>query len=264
MTAVVQVLDVVQEYPGVRALKGVGDYTAAAICSIVYKIAVPVIDGNVCRLLSRWGGVKEAVDSTLGKRAIGKLASSLIDEAEPGLYNEGAMELGEVVCLPQNPHCSLCPLARDCVALREALTDRLPVKLHKTVVKERFFTYLYVTQGGYTFVKRRNQEDIWKNLYEFPLLESGAKLTADQVKTRALPLLGSDTSTAPFSIAPVCEGIKHQLTHRTLHADFYRVELPPFFPMPVDLMRVPVKELSRYAFPRLIVRFIEKYIEMIG
>lgn len=252
-----------RDYAGVRALKGVGDYTAAAICSIVYKIAVPVVDGNVYRLLSRWGGVREAVDSTAGKKIIAQMARALIDSAEPGLYNEGAMELGETVCVPQNPHCTLCPLAHDCVALRDGLTEQLPLKSRKTVVKERFFTYLYVTWGDYTFVQQRSGNDIWKNLYEFPLIESPARLTPQEVRQMASVLPGIHTPAAALSITPVWLEVKHQLTHRTLYADFYHVELAASASLPAGWVQVAVPQLPCYAFPRLVTRFIEKYIKTI-
>jgi A/G-specific adenine glycosylase len=120
-----------QDYEGIRALPGVGDYTAAAIASIAFGLPHAVLDGNAIRVLARLAGEREVVSSAAARRRLTALAGDLLDRDRPGEFNQALMELGAMVCLPAGPRCSVCPLARTCAARREGLADRLPVKAPK-------------------------------------------------------------------------------------------------------------------------------------
>ena len=164
-------------YAGVRALKGVGDYTAAAICSIAYNMPYAVVDGNVYRVLARVFGIRTPIDSTDGKKQFTALAQALLDKKHPGDYNQAIMDFGAMVCTPQAPQCTVCPLANRCVARKEDLQEKLPIKAQKTKVSTRYFHYIYVEQGKFTWLHQRGPGDVWQNLYELPLVETdGATL----------------------------------------------------------------------------------------
>lgn len=124
-------------YPEVRNLKGVGDYTAAAICSFAYDMPCAVVDGNVYRVISRWMGVEEPIDTGAGKKVFAALADELLDKEQPALYNQAIMDFGALQCVPSSPSCMLCPLSDSCVALQKGLVEELPRKVHKTKVSNR-------------------------------------------------------------------------------------------------------------------------------
>ena len=163
-------------YQGVRALKGVGDYTAAAICSFAYQMPYAVVDGNAYRVLARYWGIDTPIDSTEGKKLFARLAQELLDPRRPALHNQAIMDFGALQCTPQSPACRKCPLADSCQALASGQVDRLPVKRHKTQVTERYFYYIYVRAGACTYLHKRQGADIWQNLYELPLLELSGRL----------------------------------------------------------------------------------------
>lgn len=139
-------------YEGVRALKGVGDYTAAAICSSAYGMPYAVVDGNVYRVLSRYFGIDTPVDSTEGKKLFAALADEMMDKSQPAVYNQAIMDFGAIQCTPQSPNCLFCPLVDSCSALKEGTITKLPVKQHKTKTTNRYFNYIYVRVGACTYL----------------------------------------------------------------------------------------------------------------
>lgn len=246
-------------YEGVRALKGVGDYTAAAICSCAYNLPYAVVDGNVYRVLSRYLGIDTPIDSTEGKKLFALLADEMMDKKQPGLYNQAIMDFGAIQCTPASPDCLFCPLADSCVALAKGLVGKLPVKQHKTKTINRYFNYIYVRMGAYTFLNKRRGNDIWKNLFEFPLIETDVETAEEELF--ALPAFRSlfaDGEVA--SVRCVLKNVKHVLSHRIIYANFYEVELPEDSKSFSAYRKVETDELERYAVPRLIHSFMEKYL----
>lgn len=239
-------------YEGVRALKGVGDYTAAAICSIAYNMPYAVLDGNVYRVLSRVYGIAAPIDSASGKKEFSALAQKLLDKNRPGDYNQAIMDFGATVCTPQSPACLTCPLVEVCKARLENRVERLPVKGQKTKVSARYFHYIYVEQGGDTWLHKRGAGDVWQNLYEPVLLETPEPL-ADISQLPGYKKLFSRRA-ASLLAGPV----KHVLSHRIIYADAYRVKLPPAFPVPPEFIRVPQDGVKKYAVSRLVQKLLEK------
>ena len=224
-------------YEKVRALKGVGDYTAAAICSVAYNMPYAVVDGNVYRVLARVFGIDTPIDSTEGKREFTARAQDLLDKKNPGDYNQAIMDFGAMVCTPQAPQCLLCPLAKKCHAFQTGNVEKLPVKAQKTKVTERYFHYIYVEQGPYTWLHKRGAGDVWENLYELPLVETaGAKVDLSSVKWLK----------------------KHVLSHRIIYADLYKVALPPSVHVPEKFIKIPHRQLTKYAVSRLVQKLLEK------
>lgn len=225
----------------IKALKGVGDYTAAAIGSFAFDIPVAVVDGNVYRVLSRYFGIDTPINSTQGKKEFAALAQSLIPASDAVAYNQGMMDFGAIQCTPQSPKCLLCPLAETCVALREGRVEELPVKLKTLKVQTRRLAYIYIRCNGEIAIHRRGEGDIWQGLWE-PYNVSGLP---------ALP-----TFEAPLVLK--AKDVKHVLTHRILLADFYLLETKIRPLLPDDYIWIKESEISEYGIPRLIEILLEK------
>lgn len=225
----------------IKSLKGVGDYTAAAIGSFAFDIPAAVVDGNVYRVLSRYFGIDTPINSTQGKKEFAALAQSLIPASDAAAYNQGMMDFGAIQCTPQSPKCLLCPLAETCVALREGRVEELPVKLKTLKVQTRRLAYIYIRCNGEIAIHRRGEGDIWQGLWE-PYNVSGLP---------ALP-----TFDAPLVLK--AKDVKHVLTHRILLADFYLLETKKRPLLPDDYIWIKESEISEYGIPRLIEILLEK------
>ena len=240
-------------YGEVRALPGVGDYTAAAVCSSVYDAPCAVLDGNVYRVLARLFDIGIPIDTTAGKRTFAELAQLQLDTSRPGLYNQAIMDFGALQCTPAQLRCGACHLAGRCLALAAGTVGVRPVKQGRAKVRDRWFNYLHVTCGGQTLLHRRGGGDIWQGLYEFPLIETDkAADFAELAATAAFrELLGNGRWHLRRSVT--LPG--HQLSHQLLHAVFHRIECDamPAFPS------VETAALGGYALPRLIDRYLTKY-----
>ena len=244
-----------------RKLKGVGDYTAAAIASIAFDEPVAVVDGNVYRVLSRHFGIATPINSTEGKHEFAALAQSLLPPKEASAYNQAIMDFGAIQCTPKSPRCVLCPLQESCDALHTGRIDMLPVKLKTLKVRERHLTYVYIRCKGQTAIHRRGAGDIWQGLWE-PLLIDNGQLRIDNydyfpggIQTETPEPKRKTNHNSQFSILNsqlLKRGVRHQLTHQTLIADFYLLEATERPPLPDDYIWIDEKEFDRYAKPRLI------------
>ena len=227
----------------IRKLKGVGDYTAAAIASFAFGIPAAVVDGNVYRVLSRYYGIETPINTTEGKKVFAVLAQSLIEELPQkkslsSQYNQAIMDFGAIQCTPQSPRCLLCPLMESCEALRSGRVGQLPVKLKTLKIRERHLTYIYIRCKGQTAIHRRGAGDIWQGLWEpyiQPSIENGAICRREAERGLLLR-----------------HAVRHQLTHQTLIADFYLLETDERPSLPADYIWIDEKEFDRYAKPRLI------------
>ena len=218
-----------QTIEGIRSLKGVGDYTAAAIGSIAFDLPVAVVDGNVYRVLARHFGIDTPINTTEGKKEFTALAQSLLPPKEASRFNQAMMDFGATQCTPQSPRCLLCPLQDGCVALREGRVGQLPVKLKTLKVKERRLTYIYIRCQGQTAIRRRPAGDIWQGLYE--------------------PWL---TDSVPSGAVLLRQNQKHVLTHRIIYADFWLWETDEKPSLPDEYIWIDEADIERYALPRLV------------
>lgn len=226
---------------GLRALKGVGDYTAAAVGSMAFGLPVAAVDGNVYRVLARHYGIDVPINTTRGKHTFEALAQELVPADAASAFNQAMMDFGATWCTPRSPRCIDCPVAETCEALRTGRVDQLPVKEKKLQVKERHFSYIYIRHEGMTALRRRPAGDIWQGLWE-PLL----------VEDAPLPDLG-----CPLML--LASGVKHVLTHRILLADFYLAEPEALPELPPGYIWVSEQELDRHGVPRL----VEKLFSMV-
>ena len=226
-----------QTFKELKSLKGVGDYTAAAIASIAFGEPVAVVDGNVYRVLSRYYGITTAIDSTEGKKEFQTLAQSLLPTNEPADYNEAIMDFGATQCTPTSPSCTTCPLCETCVAFREQRMNELPVKSKKVKQRERHFTYLYIEYEGELAIHQRGAGDIWQGLWELPQAEQ---------------LTSSKDSVWGKEALLLRKGVKHILTHQILLADIYLWQPKVRPQLPSDFIWIKRQSLDNYALPRLI------------
>ena len=246
-------------YPEVLALKGVGEYTAAAICSFAYNMPYAVVDGNVYRVLSRYLGIETPIYSTEGKKLFASLAGEFLDKSRPAVYHQAIMDFGDIQCTPQNPACLFCPLAGSCMALSKSMVAQLPVKQHKTKTTERFLNYIYVRAGACTFINKRTGNDIWKNLFELPLIETASSVTEEELLALPEFIKLFDKEEVPV-VRSICRNVKHVLSHRVLYANFYEVVLPEKTKSFSSYLKIKTNELEQYAVPKLIHAFLEKYV----
>ena len=228
----------------IRQLKGVGDYTAAAIGSIAFGLPAAVVDGNVYRVLARHFGIDTPINTTEGKKTFTALAQSLLPEKEASAYNQAIMDFGAIQCTPQSPRCNDCPLMETCSAFREGRVGELPVKQKTLQVKERHLIYIYVRCKGETAIHRRGSGDIWQGLWEPLLIENGTMNIEDW--------LHDNFQFSIFNLQLISKGVKHVLTHRILIADFYIMEVGEKPSLPPDYVWIKETELDQYAVPRLI------------
>jgi len=252
----------------IKRLKGVGDYTAAAIGSIAFGLPAAVVDGNVYRVLARHFGIDTPINTTVGKKLFQSLAQSLLPIgnsqffARPegvlaterdarilnsqlpqvAAYNQAIMDFGAIQCTPQSPHCPSCPLLESCSAFREGRVGEIPAKQKTLKVRERHLIYIYIRCNGMTAIHRRGPGDIWQGLYE--------------------PWLVSSPSDVPSGAVLQRQNVRHVLTHRILLADFYLWEAGEKPSLPPDYIWIPETELGSYAVPRLIEKFLSSLFQI--
>jgi A/G-specific adenine glycosylase len=262
---------------GIRALKGVGDYTAAAIGSIAFDLPAAVVDGNVYRVLARCFGIATPIGTTAGKHEFTALAQSLLPEDHPAAFNQAMMDFGAMVCTPASPSCDACPFASRCDAIRTGRIGLLPVKKAPVPVKVRYFDYVYVRCEGFTAIRRRGPGDIWQGLWEPLAFERPAEerspggnvvvdmhpcrwegpacgrgqddITSGTERVRADML--SCRWEGPAEARLLRSGVRHQLTHRLLVADFWLWEPAVRPALPEGYIWIPESDLDRYGKPRL-------------
>jgi A/G-specific adenine glycosylase len=231
-----------------KKLKGVGDYTAAAIASIAFNEPKAVVDGNVYRVLARLFDVDLPIDSSQGKKYFQKLADELIDPETPGDYNQAIMDFGAMVCTPKSPSCSDCPLQSKCVAHAKKTVDQLPVKAKKVRVTDRYFQYYELEAEGCIVLQQRTGKDIWNGLYQLPLIE------VKDEKIKAGESVYEMLEKANASIEKMGEA-KHILSHQRLWTTFYRIDLGSKIDLPDDYIWVKKSDISKFAFPKLIINY---------
>lgn len=230
----------------ILGLKGVGEYTAAAVGSIAFGLPVAVVDGNVYRVLARVLGIETPINTTAGKHEFNAVAQELLPMHQSAAYNQAVMDFGAMVCTPKSPKCTQCPLAERCVAFREQRVGQLPVKLKKIEVKRRRMDYLHIRCKGKIAVRKRLKNDIWRGLWELVLMD-------DDLKTSIIPhWKGLEKNFVLWK-----KGVKHVLTHRVILTDFFLLEVNEPPALPPDYIWIEEIDFERCAKPRLIESLLE-------
>jgi A/G-specific adenine glycosylase len=244
-----------ETYEDILSLKGIGEYTAAAIASFAFNQPYAVVDGNVYRVLARFFGIKTPVDSAGGKKLFRNLANSLIDEKKPAEYNQAIMDFGAVVCKPLLPLCSECPLQKKCIASQKKLVVFLPVKEKGIKTRQRFFNYLLVENGDNIYVNQRTEKDIWQNLYEFILIETDRMIPEGEfLKGPSIQTLFNRNS---VKIDKVSKTYRQKITHQIITGRFIHITLKNETQPLKKYITVSRDELKKLAFPKFITSYLQ-------
>lgn len=242
-------------YDKIIALKGIGPYTAAAIASFAFNLPYAVVDGNVFRVLSRYFGIQEPTDSNAGKKLFSALADQLLDRKQPGIYNQAIMDFGAVICKPSAPLCAACPMQPSCVAFSKKLVSDLPVKEKKITVRKRWFTYLVFTCKGSVALRKRTGKDIWKDLYEFPMIETDREVDAAVVlKDKQI----KDWLKAEKPLLRQTCRLEQLLTHQRIHGQFLELVIQKKPAGAEDWIWIPVNKMDEFGYPGLIHKYLEE------
>jgi len=243
-------------YKQIIELKGIGKYTAAAISSIAYNLTYAVVDGNVQRVISRFFCIELPVDTNSGFKLIESITSEILDKNEPGIFNQALMELGALICVPDSPNCENCPLNNECLALKNDKMNSLPVKIKKTEVKQRYFNYMYIRYNDSVFIQQRLKNDIWRNLYEFPLIEDTKLLTIEElIRNKDYKRIFQGVDVNIFSVSVP---VRHVLTHRIINACLIEVSVSALNKELKDLIQIKETEFEKYPISRLTEILFEK------
>ena len=238
-------------------LKGVGEYTAAAIASFCYNEAVPVVDGNVFRVLARYFDMETDIALASAKKKFAALAFELMTKdnpkkVNPAVFNQAMMEFGAVQCVPQSPNCVICVFNSSCAALQKKKVNLLPVKSKKLKVKNRFFNYLVVSDANENkIIQKRTSKGIWHNLYEFPMIETTEAVDFDFINQNIHIDFFQDKTIESIAECTNAEVI-HKLSHQHLHIKFWKVNIKEAFDNAIDS-----ETLKTFPFPIVIFNFIE-------
>ena len=241
-------------YEGLLDLKGIGPYTAAAIASFAYDQAVPVIDGNVNRVISRIFGIVAAIDSKEGKNKIKLILSNVFDVDQPASFNQAIMDFGALHCTPKSPKCNTCPFKTDCVALISDMINFIPHKAKKIKKRERILHYLIARDGPSVVLNKRLEKDIWKHLYEFILREEQS-INKDQIADTLNAIGIYDSFVVERSTGPY----KHVLTHQNLKVYFHHLKIRGLkLKNGVNYFLEDRENLRKFAFPKIIDWYLDE------
>ena len=238
-----------KNYDGLIKLKGIGKYTASAISSFAYNEKKAVLDGNVFRLLSRYFGIFDPIDSTLGLKLFEEISFKNLPIKNIDTYNQSIMEFGALQCKPASPNCKLCPLNINCWAFLNNKISNLPVKNKKIIKKERFFNFIVLANEKFVFIEKRIKNDIWKNLYQFPLFEDSDlnfKPAKDLVKNGVLLKKTK---------------IKHILTHQRLNVVFWHYNVNKLGKNKKYKI-IEIKKIDQYPVPKIVENYIAENLRI--
>lgn len=242
-------------YKDVLSLKGVGIYTASAIASFAYNQPYAAVDGNVYRVLSRIFGIDTPINTPKGQKEFEELAQAVLDPDAPGIHNQAMMEFGALQCTPVSPNCSTCPVSDFCTAYSQNNQSSYPVKQGKNKQKPRYFSYFHITQDEYIYMYKRTQEDIWKNLYELPLIETKEDISPE--KLLESPSFSDIFGDIKFVLNGVFE-VKHILSHQIIYARFFHLQINSESELSKQYIKIKTQNLDTYAISRLTHKYFEK------
>ncbi len=244
-----------EDYNDIIQLKGVGPYTAAAIASIAFDLPYPAVDANIYRVFSRYFGISTPIDSEKGKKEFYKVAKNIMPEKNAGMHNQALMEFGALQCTPKLPRCSNCPVSNLCFAAKNKSTGLYPVKSKKSKQTNRFFYYYFIKNDDFIYIEKRIKNDIWKNMYQFPLFESDKKLSIKEIISNLKITFNSDCK---VNVKTMSTLKKHVLSHQIIFARFVHIKIEDVNCLDKNFIRVNKKDIFTFAVPRLIEQFIEE------
>ena len=249
-----------RSFKALLQLRGVGQYTAAAIASIAFQEPVPVLDGNVYRVLTRLFGIEEDISKRSGVKLLEALAEALLLKEDPGVYNQALMEFGALQCTPV-PVCGTCIFRSTCYAFHRKKQHFLPHKTRKVKVKKRFLHYIFLQVGTDFYLNQRTGEDIWKGLYDFYLVEAENLYSFENLQGSLVQVL-QEAGYGPLKQYPT---YTHILTHQRLYVAFFHIQCDSNFIekhktmlAQTALQPFSLQAISALPKPILIHNFLEK------
>lgn len=243
-------------YESILSLNGVGRYTAAAISSFAFQLPYPVCDGNVKRCISRIFGIHQPVDRSAGEKQINQLLDDIFPPNRPAEFNQAIMDFGAMVCTKSKPLCEECIFNEQCTAFINNQTNILPVKSKKTKVRTRYFYYLILQEENTLWVHKRGQNDIWRNLYEFPCIETDQTTPpAKLIKTPQWEKLFHESN---FHIQHISKKYTHLLSHQKIQAVFMHIDTNKIA-FSSNYTQVSSAKFKQLAIPRLIENYIKNH-----
>ncbi len=255
---------IVEKYNGVFpntyneliSLKGIGNYTASAILSYAFSKPYAAVDSNMIRIITRYFGMYDDINSAEGKLKIESRAQQLLDKNQPGIFNQAMMDFGSLICKPKNPNCLICPVNKACVAFANDAVALFPVKAPKKIKRVRYFNYLICLSKKDILITQRNENDIWKNLYQFPLIESTQNFTNAQFKKQNLLKEYFNKNLIDFDVSII---FTQQLTHQTIKTRFYILQMDNLNDAAIpEAIKIPLHQLKKYTFPGVIREFLQR------
>ena len=225
-------------YDKILSLKGIGKYTAAAIASIAFNLPYPAVDGNVIRIVTRIFGICEDVAQPTVVKRITEICETQIDHKQPGIFNQAAMDFGALQCVPRNPKCDECPFPSSCYAFQNQLADILPIKKKKAESKHRFFHYTVYLSNNQTIIEKRTNSDIWKNMYQFPLVETDSEEWPE----------------------PPVFSVREVLSHQVIHAAFYVKNVEKLLKTSENQSVIDFDDIEKFPMPKIMTLFL-KHLE---
>lgn len=245
-----------ETFEEIKALKGIGPYTAAAIASFAFDLPYAVVDGNVFRVLARIFGIKEPIDSSEGKKIFSRLANELLYKIHSGVYNQSIMDFGAVVCKPAAPLCANCPFQRSCFAFCNNKIAFLPVKEKKISIRHRWFYYLILEHRNTIAICKRTGKDIWQQLYEFPLIEVSTE--QDQKRILQIAIKNKMLKKDSYELLSISPLYKQKLSHQLITGQFFKIKLKQKPEAMKDWKWINYSRFGHYAFPVFINQYLKQ------
>lgn len=249
-----------KDYEGLLALKGVGPYTAAAIASFAYNLPHAVVDGNVFRVLSRFFGIEEPIDSTNGKKLFTQLAQNCLAPRKAAVYNQAIMDFGATVCKPDAPLCPACPLRNQCTAYRSGTVQQLPVKEKQVKQRHRWMVFYIVQHKNLFAVEQRTAADVWQHLYQFPLQEFATEAAFNSYIARQQALCEAPFLKKSCKTIAITRRVEQKLSHQTIHARAILLQLPAVSRRPEGFQWKTPTGLKEVPMPRILHQLLTKEV----
>lgn len=229
------------DFEGLKALPGIGDYTAAAIASIAYKEPVAAVDGNLLRIYSRLYRIEEKIETAAGKRRIFELANKDISADRPGDFNQAMMDLGNKICTPTSPACGDCPLRDHCAAFETNSAEDYPKRTPKKKQREEDLTLLLLDLGDRFLIEKR-PSGLLASMWGFPMVKGHIK------EEDVLKLLAEENFAAPS--VEKAAAYRHVFSHRIWNVWVYYAKVDALFAAEDGRTWATAEELkSLYAIP---------------
>ncbi len=248
----------------ISALPGIGPYTSGAILSIAYNQAVPAVDGNVMRVLSRYFLIEEDIMKPSTRHQMEQLAQSLIIEGQAADFNQALMEFGAMICTPRAPYCLICPMMNRCSARQSGLETSLPVKKKSKAPRHEHRIVAWIEgrgeHAGKILFRQRPQEGLLAKMWELPHVEWKEPQweTEEEHRHRLQQLMSEEEKIGMQPISWQLD-IEHVFSHIHWEIKVYTCHMTSEW-LPYHYRWIAMNEREHFAFPIVFTKIIEDYM----